>query len=623
MRFLLLLIAGTLMGQTVEVKSLYQPAPLSGNWKQHDGDDLRWADPQLDDSAWATVVMPEIAVMASVRKCWYRLRVQLPQDLPQDLPQEPLALLVGPFGNAYAYELFVDGRRIGTQGDLAAGMWGLRTATVAAFDIPSGQRSPVIALRVTKALSPYGFLPDALHRVSWIGTRDAIALQARSWRGEQLANVLPLLMVSAAIGISAAFFFILPLWRRDSPEYFWFGFFLLGTLGGLVPVAYPEGFGFERSLALVWFVVLTAGPAGVICFLYLMKTLFASRITWLAWLAGLVSLMQLALPLARFMAGSPMELKAQLALVAGLAVWMGLLYYEVGWRASTSPRGLRGLHITVICYLTLHLLQFVGLFVTFNEGLMVQAFFLKSCSLLVFAFAMSILLNQRAAALLSERQRMGQELAAAAEVQSLMLSPSSGGRSVFSIEPLYLPATEVGGDFYQILDSEDGSRLVLIGDVSGKGLRAAMVVSLVTGILRNRRSDRPGSILAEVNASLAGRMGGGFVTCCCARFDAGGAVTIANAGHPAPYADGRELEVEAGLPLGIVPDVVYHEFGVQGDRFTFVSDGVVEAENAQRELFGFDRTREICGRSAQQIADAAKAWGQNDDITVVTVRRRG
>ena len=150
-----------------------------------------------------------------------------------------------------------------------------------------------------------------------------------------------------------------------------------------------------------------------------------------------------------------------------------------------------------------------------------------------------------------------------------------------------------------------------------------MVVSLVTGILRNRRSDRPGSILAEVNASLAGRMGGGFVTCCCARFDAGGAVTIANAGHPAPYADGRELEVEAGLPLGIVPDVVYHEFGVQGDRFTFVSDGVVEAENAQRELFGFDRTREICGRSAQQIADAAKAWGQNDDITVVTVRRRG
>lgn len=93
--------------------------------------------------------------------------------------------------------------------------------------------------------------------------------------------------------------------------------------------------------------------------------------------------------------------------------------------------------------------------------------------------------------------------------------------------------------------------------------------------------------------------------------------------HPAPYVDGRELELEAGLPLGLMREVVYEETVVQGDRFTFVSDGVVEAENAQRELFGFERTREISGKSAREIADAAKAWGQTDDITVVTVRRVG
>ncbi len=118
-----------------------------------------------------------------------------------------------------------------------------------------------------------------------------------------------------------------------------------------------------------------------------------------------------------------------------------------------------------------------------------------------------------------------------------------------------------------------------------------------------------------------GYTGGGFVTCCCARFDASGTVTIANAGHPSPYCDGREVAVEAGLPLGVIAAVTYEESVVRGERFTFVSDGVVEAENARRELFGFDRTREISTKSAHEIAEAAKAWGQTDDITVVTVRR--
>ena len=82
--------------------------------------------------------------------------------------------------------------------------------------------------------------------------------------------------------------------------------------------------------------------------------------------------------------------------------------------------------------------------------------------------------------------------------------------------------------------------------------------------------------------------------------------------------------LESGLPLGVVADCPYIETSAMvgcGEQVTFVSDGVVEAANEHGELFGFDRTREISGQSAQEIADAAKAWGQNDDITVVTVRR--
>ena len=221
-----------------------------------------------------------------------------------------------------------------------------------------------------------------------------------------------------------------------------------------------------------------------------------------------------------------------------------------------------------------------------------------------------------------EKQRLASELEAARAVQQLLLPNATLNSARYETEAVYQPAQEVGGDFYWTRSDSDDALIVLVGDVSGKGLKAAMLVSVAVGILRNEKSASPAAILAALNDGLTGHTGGGFVTCCCARFDATGSVTVANAGHPAPYGDGRELEVEAGLPLGVVAGVAYEESVVRGERFTFVSDGVVEAENAQRELFGFDRTREISTKSAREIAEAAKAWGQNDDITVVTVRRK-
>jgi serine phosphatase RsbU (regulator of sigma subunit) len=100
-------------------------------------------------------------------------------------------------------------------------------------------------------------------------------------------------------------------------------------------------------------------------------------------------------------------------------------------------------------------------------------------------------------------------------------------------------------------------------------------------------------------------------------------LSIANAGHLSPYLNSRELSCEPGLPLGILPEADYTETCVQldpDDALTFMSDGVVEARSATGELFGFDRTREISAHSAQQIADAAARFGQEDDITVLTVR---
>ncbi|MBY0503955.1 MAG: serine/threonine-protein phosphatase [Bryobacteraceae bacterium] len=214
------------------------------------------------------------------------------------------------------------------------------------------------------------------------------------------------------------------------------------------------------------------------------------------------------------------------------------------------------------------------------------------------------------------------DLAQARVVQESLLAGRKGAVPGFTVETAYLSASEVGGDFYQELAGPDGSLLVLVGDVSGKGMRAALLVGHISGALSNERSRQPAEVLANLNQSLVGRVSGGFVTCCCARFDADGTVTVANAGHLARYMGGREVEVEAGLPLVVVGEADYTESSLRLDGvFLLTSDGVVEAENTQRELFGFDRTREISTKSAREIAEAAKAWGQNDDITVVTVRR--
>lgn len=174
-------------------------------------------------------------------------------------------------------------------------------------------------------------------------------------------------------------------------------------------------------------------------------------------------------------------------------------------------------------------------------------------------------------------------------------------------------------DFYQAYQTAMGT-LVVVGDVSGKGLQAAMRVSTIIGALRNRGSDEPGAVLAELNSVLSGSPG--FTTCCCALFEADGSVRIANAGHPAPYVDGREAELEAALPLGLAEDAEYGETVLRGcERMTYVSDGVIEAANASGELFGFERTAAMALDAAKKIAEAARAWGQDDDITVVTVLR--
>jgi hypothetical protein len=228
-----------------------------------------------------------------------------------------------------------------------------------------------------------------------------------------------------------------------------------------------------------------------------------------------------------------------------------------------------------------------------------------------------------------DEQVAASEFEAARTVQKLLIPTSAPATPGFSVESIYIPAQKVGGDFFLVLpalEMEGHSLLAVMGDVSGKGLQAAMVVSTIIGGLRMQVSREPAEILAHLNRMLAGNISG-FATCCAALIHRDGRVRIANAGNPSPYCNGNELNTLPGLPLGLVPDTEYEEteFTLEnGQRLTFVSDGVVEAAKAEtKELFGFERTKAVSGESASAIAKAASDFGagasQADDITVLTV----
>lgn len=229
----------------------------------------------------------------------------------------------------------------------------------------------------------------------------------------------------------------------------------------------------------------------------------------------------------------------------------------------------------------------------------------------------------------SRRQSaIAQEMRNARAVQQVLIPQQIPTVPGFKIESVYIPAGEVGGDFFQILPTSNGGVLAVIGDVSGKGMPAAMTVSLLVGTLRTlvHYTQSPGEILMAMNQRMLNRSDGGFTTCLALRVDRDGSLTAANAGHLAPYLNGEEVPLDNGLPLGLSAEADYIETRLElnsGDTLTLLSDGVLEARSKTGELFGFDRTKSLSTGSAEMIAQAAQAFGQEDDITALTLSLTG
>jgi serine phosphatase RsbU (regulator of sigma subunit)/predicted ester cyclase len=244
-----------------------------------------------------------------------------------------------------------------------------------------------------------------------------------------------------------------------------------------------------------------------------------------------------------------------------------------------------------------------------------------------------------------EHARVQQELEVARTVQQASLPEEVPSLEEWQIDPYCQPAQEVGGDFYEFFQLDDGRVGFAVGDVSGKGVPAALVMSTTCGMLqlaaRALDSASPGEVLAQVNETLVARIPSNmFVTCFYAILDPKSAsLRYANAGHDLPYlhrgrGDAEELRAR-GMPLGLMPSMGYEEKETTlqaGEAALFYSDGLVEAHDPMGEMFGFPRLRALIAEHAEEgsLGDflmeelysfVGKGWEQEDDITLLTLRR--
>jgi len=601
--------------------------------RYHFGDDPEgrqgWANPNFDDSAWPIAEngrwpMPPFYSNGFV---WIRFQTPVRSDIPG-----PLAVRISRdffargLSISFADEVYVNGALTGRLGGIPPQTRLETPQQDAVFDLPPGSamkgEKSLVAIRVW--CPPYLRTPafSGAFKVDIDESRNLLLVRRASHFADLYTNGLDLAL---DIGIGILGIGMVFAWRwtgeRDLLVFAWVmipqAILLLIWNPTVAPVAsHPFQFGLATFLA-----ALTLFMVALVELNWTVHHLRAPLLKRLAQAAAVVFTMAILIP-GLFMAPVPFASLAALATFPSDVFFESLLVAVNIWAIVTRRTNLL-LALALLGNPLIALLNDSGIVPysvmvgPFNEHSIALADFVIDC-------AIFILLSRGAWKAWRARDELRVEFEAAREVQEQLVAPAHDVPG-FQIESVYAPAKQVGGDFFRVLPDPDGSVLVVVGDVSGKGLKAAMTVSAIMGALRGSPSRKPAEILVYLNRVLFGQVSG-FVTCCAALIAPDGAMTIANAGNPAPYRDGKEMAVDPSLPLGLIAEADYAETRCQidpGDKLTFVSDGVVEATSPTGELFGFERSAAISRESAEKIARTAQAFGQEDDITVLSVTRAG
>jgi hypothetical protein len=500
----------------------------------------------------------------------------------------------------------------------------------------SSARPITIALRVWNPnwLAQLVGGPTGASTFGELGTLKALKTQD-NWEqfwAHTSGNALMLMNLVAAF---AGFFLF---WMRPSDrEYLWFGLYELLTGVQHLTTDWAVFYPTDWNAAYLYndFLATTSW----LLFLIFVFRILDGRKDWLFWAAVGTAVATLAGTLAslcEWISWNQWRIGSAIALVPYFACILSLLYRRA--RQGIADAQLMLVPVA-ICYITWFSTLVLGVLSLYGQTWVGRDFgwffqltrwpFPVSCldiADMLMLLAVLAVLPLRFARSRRDEERLAGEIESARAVQQLLIPTEIPTVPGFAIQCVYIPAGYVGGDFFQIIPLANGSTMIAIGDVSGKGMPAAMTVALLVGTLRTlvHNLESPAEILSAMNQRMLTRSGDGFTTCLMLRVNSEGETVIANAGHIAPFVNGKELEVENGLPLGLSAGSRYPEtrFSFENrEQLTLITDGVLEARGKDGELYGFERTAAISTSHADHIAHSAQRFGQDDDITVLTVAR--
>ena len=625
---------------------------LDGSWRFHPGDDpdgkLGWANANFDDSTWALIRGDKSWDVQGYKNldgfAWYRARVEIPAG------QQDVALYIPLIETSY--QAFADGKLLGGEGGMPPHIHPINQRNPPAFyRLPPAAnpsaRTVVLAIRVWHWPGWDLLIGGGFYAAPLFGQNSLIQARMQEHQSvlsQSMVSPVALAFLETLAGLAALGFFWL---RPREKEYLWFSFAMLAAAGNNLLGRAARLDGTDVILSdLLHNLLQSAYLSVLIAFFYRLLGGRRGLIFWIA--VGSIAANSVAALSAflwatiygRFPHGGIVLLNATLAVLSlAPAVWvLALVFRRAGQGFSDARLLLAPVALLEFAAVADPLLWLGHFAFGWNPSQWSWFYMLTAdpfpisvagvCEVLFLAGMLAIFVHRFTRTSLQEEGHR-RELESARVVQQVLIPEAIPRVPGFAIESVYKPAGEVGGDFFQILPTAGGGVLAVIGDVSGKGTPAAMTVSLLVGTVRTlaHYTQSPGDILAAMNQRMLGRSQGGFTTCLVVRADADGALTVANAGHIAPYVNGHELLPENGLPIGIAPGIKYLEntFSLLPDaRLTLLTDGVLEATSpTTKELFGFDRTAAISNQSAEAIAQAAQAFGQEDDITVLTLKFAG
>jgi hypothetical protein len=625
---------------------------LKGMWQFHLGDDMAWAQPGADDATghdgWRQILADKPFAAQGYSSytgfAWYRRHIDV-----TSAPGAPSNVVIDIPVIDDAFEAYWNGRLIGRLGSMPPHFQSILLPHRAFLVGPAG--SGVLAIRVYKgplASNDTGDLAG-FRSAPIIGSAADIAALKGTWdynflRSRQftfgLVSLYALVSVLCLVG-----------WLRNRDQWLLFWMFVftlcqpveLFLTAMVLPVSsvwlqFGEQLQIQVREVSQWYLLLwlldlheIASLRALLRRLAYVSIFFGLADGTLGFLVDHVTtgqfetadavltafvLPQQAMPAVLVVYAMVRRRKLDLARwFVAIAATVNAMWYAV---SNIAVQGVRFTHWTLPALMATPRLEILGSVIQMRVILRVFLFVSFIYAVIQYAFAE----RRRQTALQLEFQN-------AREIQRVLVPETLPAIPGFNLTSAYRPAREVGGDFFQILPLENGSTLIVLGDVSGKGLRAAMAVSLIVGAIRTLAdiTQSPAELLSRLNRHLVGRLQGGFATCIAVRLDGVRGGVLASAGHPAPFLNGHELELPGALPVGLMADAVYEETPVSFEdirHFALYTDGLLEARRPSGELYGFSRMEDLFNSNptAAQATEAAVEFGQEDDITVLTLTRQ-